>query len=365
MKEKGRENMLPSYEFYIHPMNIVGLRKDVWSDDPVSAKLTYKKRKYDIDIVYRGSHIRKFEKKSYHVMFYKPKFFQGVHEMHLNSEFNDPSLIRNKLSLDFFSDIGTLSPKSQHVLVKINNRFEGVYLLLESVDENFLRSRNLPSGSIYYAVDDDANFSLMSELDNCIKTKLSAGYEFKCRDTHSEEYINEFVYQLNTISRAAYEKEIVKYVDVDKYLRWLAGVVFTQNYDGFVHNYALYRNEETKLFEMIPWDYDATWGRDVRGREMSHDYSRIQGFNTLSARLLDVDVFRKQYRKILEDILSNQFTVDYIKSKVEGMHGEIRPYVLQDPYMKKKIDVFDNEPNLIFQYVEKRRGFIIEHLDEL
>ncbi|MGG0276419.1 CotH kinase family protein [Bacillus rhizoplanae] len=357
--------MLPSYEFYIHPMNIVELRKDVWSDDPVQAKLTYKKRKYDIDIVYRGSHIRKFEKKSYHVMFYKPKFFQGVQEMHLNSEFNDPSLIRNKLSLDFFSDIGTLSPKSQHVLVKINNRFEGVYLLLESVDENFLRSRNLPSGSIYYAVDDDANFSLMSELDNGIKTKLSAGYEFKCRNEHSEEYISEFVYQLNTISRAAYEKEIVKYIDVDKYLRWLAGVVFTQNYDGFVHNYALYRNEETKLFEIIPWDYDATWGRDVRGREMSHDYSRIQGFNTLSARLLYVDAFRKQYRKILEDILSNQFTVDYIKSKVEEMHGEIRPYVLQDPYMKKKIDVFDNEPNLIFQYVEKRRRFIIEHLDEL
>ncbi|PGZ97555.1 spore coat protein [Bacillus pseudomycoides] len=357
--------MLPSYEFYIHPMNIVALRNDVWSDDPVPAKLTYGKRKYDIDIVYRGSHIREFNKKSYHLKFYKPKFFQGVQEMHLNSEFNDLSLIRNKLSLDFFSDIGTLSPKSQYVLVKINNRFEGVYLQLESVDENFLRSRNLPSGSIYYAVDDDANFSLMSELDNCIKTKLSVGYEFKCRNEHSEEYINEFIYQLNTISRAAYEKEIVKYVDIDKYLRWLAGVVFTQNYDGFVHNYALYHNEETKLFEMIPWDYDATWGRDVRGREMRYDYSRIQGFNTLSARLLDVDVFRKQYRKILEDILSNQFTVDYIKSKVEGMHGEIRPYVLQDPYMKKKIDVFDNEPNLIFQYVEKRRGFIIEHLDEL
>ena len=35
-------------------------------------------KKYDIDIVYRGAHIREFEKKSYHVMFYKPKKFQGA-----------------------------------------------------------------------------------------------------------------------------------------------------------------------------------------------------------------------------------------------------------------------------------------------
>lgn len=48
-------------------------------------------------------------------------------------------------------------------------------------------------------------------------------------------------------------------MDADKYLRWLAGIVFTSNYDGFVHNYALYRNHETGLFEVIPWDYDATW----------------------------------------------------------------------------------------------------------
>lgn len=129
--------MLPSYDFFVHPMYLVELKKDIWSDSPVPAKLTYGKKKYDIDIVYRGAHIREFEKKSYHVMFYKPKKFQGAKEFHLNSEFMDPSLIRNKLSLDFFHDIGVLSPKSQHVFIKINGQIQGVYLQLESVDENF------------------------------------------------------------------------------------------------------------------------------------------------------------------------------------------------------------------------------------
>ena len=39
-----------------------GIEKDIWSDSPVPAKLTYGKKKYDIDIVYRGAHIREFEK---------------------------------------------------------------------------------------------------------------------------------------------------------------------------------------------------------------------------------------------------------------------------------------------------------------
>ena len=41
-----------------------------------TSKINLWKKKYDIDIVYRGAHIREFEKKSYHVMFYKPKNFK-------------------------------------------------------------------------------------------------------------------------------------------------------------------------------------------------------------------------------------------------------------------------------------------------
>lgn len=84
-------------------MYVVELKKRHLVRQSSTSKINlWKKKKYDIDIVYRGAHIREFEKKSYHVMFYKPKKFQGAKEFHLNSEFMDPSLIRNKLSLDFF-----------------------------------------------------------------------------------------------------------------------------------------------------------------------------------------------------------------------------------------------------------------------
>ncbi|WP_422397626.1 CotH kinase family protein [Sporosarcina psychrophila] len=356
---------VPEYQLFIHPSYVSELRKDVWMDDPVSAKLTINKKKYEIDIVYRGSHIRELRKKSYQLSFYKPSIYRKAKELHLNAEFKDPSLLRNKLSFDFFNEIGCLSPKSRFVFVKLNGKNEGIYLEIESVDEFFLANRQLPEGPIYYAVDGDANFSLMSNLDKEVKKSLTLGYEKKCVTEQGDNQLQEMIVNINTVPREEFEHEIVKYVNVDKYLRWLAGVIFTQNFDGFVHNYALYRNGETGLFEVIPWDYDATWGRDVNGESMREDYLRIEGFNTLTARILDVKTFRMQYKNLLEEILNSKFNVEYMKPKIQAMHNLIRPYVLKDPYEKDNIAVFDQEPDFILAYIEARGNYIRSQLDTL
>ena len=117
---------------------------------------------YPIEIGYRGSYTRKFRKRSYTLDFEEGSFY-GASKIHLNAEYRDPSLIRNKLSLDFFQDLGVLSPNSQHINLYRNGILKGVYLQLESVDDMFLKKRGLPSGPIYYAVNNDANFSLTRE----------------------------------------------------------------------------------------------------------------------------------------------------------------------------------------------------------
>lgn len=356
---------LPIYKIFINPMDLMELKRDIWNDEPLPATLTKNQKKYDIDIVYRGEHTRDFSKKSYHISFYKPRTYRGAKELHLNAEYKDPSLIRNKLSFDFFDDIGILAPQSQHVFLMINGKKEGVYLELESVDENFLVKRQLPNGAIFYGIDGDANFSLMSELDYEVKKSLKLGYERKCGTTLDDYYLQEMIYKVNTISKADFETEITKFIDVDKYLRWLAGIIFTQNYDGFVHNYAIYRNDETGLFEMIPWDYDATWGRDINGEIMDADYVRIEGFNTLTARILDVDQFRKQYKSLLEEIMDHQFTIEYMKPKVEYLHNLIRPFVLIDPFEKDNIERFDREPDVIYDYIKRRRDYLTNRLSKL
>ncbi|MFD2443752.1 CotH kinase family protein [Bacillus sp. CGMCC 1.16607] len=361
----SEQSQLPTYQVFIHPNDYKELRSDIWCEDPVAGYLKMNKKKWDIDIVYRGSHTRKFKKKSFHIAFFQPKLFLGAKEIHLNAEYKDPSLMRNKLSFDFFRSIGVLAPESRHVILNINGKTEGVYLQIESVDENFFQKRNYPLGAIFYAVDGDANFSLLSDLDNDVKESLDLGYEMKVGNQEDLGHLQELIYKINTLSRVEFEENIHKYVNVNQYLRWLAGVIFTQNYDGFVHNYSLIRNASTGQFEVSPWDYDGTWGRDVNGKVMEYDYVRIEGFNTLTARILDIPSFRMEYRSLLESILESEYTVERLQPQIMNLYHSLRPYILKDPYKQQQLSQFDQEPEFILDFIKERSKYIYEKLRDL
>ena len=98
---------------------------------------------------------------------------------------------------------------------------------------------------------------------------------------------------------------------------------------------------------------------------MEEDYLRIEGFNTLTARILDVKTFRHQYKNLLEEILDSKFNLDYMKPKIQAMHDLIRPYVQKDPYEKDNLDAFDKEPEYICNYIEARGKYIRSRLDTL
>jgi spore coat protein H len=353
---------LPSYSLFITPQDLHELRRDVWCEDPVSARLKMKKDSYHIGLAYRGSHTRTLPKKSYFVQFLTPSTCRGARECHLNAEFLDPSLMRNKLSLDFFQDLRVLSPDAQHIDLTLNGGFAGVYLQFESVDDLFMKKRGRSLGPIYYAVNDDANFSLISPIDKDVKSSLLLGYQRKFGTSADDEHLQAFLYRINTLPRSDFAQEIRHDLNVEAYLRWLVGVVCTQNFDAFIQNYALYRDAETGLHEIIPWDFDATWGRDCNGEVMPPDYVPLCGYNTLTARLLDCPDYRKRYRELMTETLENHFTPAALEPSISMLHATLRPYVARDPHISRSMDRFDAEPEFILQFVQDRNLFLRETL---
>ena len=111
---------MEKYEIIINPKILKKMNEDIWVDDRFPAVLKIGENQYSICLAYRGNVIRKKRKKSYHIIFEKPFTIDGAHEIHLNAEYKDLSLCRNKLSLDFFDEIGVISPHSMHVLLYIN-----------------------------------------------------------------------------------------------------------------------------------------------------------------------------------------------------------------------------------------------------
>lgn len=360
----GRKS-IPEYRLTVPIKSTKMIHIGNWANRPVRGKLITEGRAFDTMAAYRGAHIRAFPKKSYDLSFKESNAFAGAVKLHLNAEYSDPSLMRNKLSLDFFRDIGVLSPEAQHILLYINGLYQGVYLELESVDQRFLKKRGLPEGSIYYAISENANFSKYNPTTRKEKRSVVAGYEIKYDRSNSFRPLREMLQCILDSSEEEFPFLIERYLNVKQYMKWLTGAVCTQNFDGFIHNYALYKNGETERFDILPWDYDATWGRDIHGDVMGNKYVPITGYNTLTARLLLHKAFRKQYKKIMEKALEEAFTVKAIERKVETIYDSIREHLVFDPFKHRALSQFDREPEFILNFVKKRNAYLKQNLISL
>lgn len=349
------------YEILINPKWLRKLDNDIWNDDLVPAVLKIGKERFSIKIAYRGNVIRDKKKKSYRIVFQKPYKVNGAHEIHLNAEFSDVSLSRNKLSLDFFNRIGVVSPHSQHVLLYVNGYNKGIYLEIESFDQYLLEKRNLPDGAIIYATNNRANFSLLTKKKE-IKKRLDQGYTLKYGKKEDMVDVQKLIAMINALSNEDFEKEIPKVLDIEKYLRWVSAAVCVQNYDGFIHNYALYKNGQTGLYEISPWDYDGTWGRNLHGRKLDYDYVPLTGYNTLSARLFHYPHFRNLYHEILSNILEKDFTLEIQKPMINDLFNSLKPYISLDPYISTTAATLEQEKKVYFNFIKKRNAFLKEEL---
>ncbi|WP_010278364.1 CotH kinase family protein [Paenibacillus senegalensis] len=333
------------------------LHKDVWSRKFVEAYLLHDRYRERIKLRFRGGHTREYPKKSFELLIHGKTF-------HLNAEYDDPSMIRNSLSFNFFRRIGVASPQTRFCQLYVNGENHGIYLEIEAVDRAFFERRHLKALSLHYAVNDDANFSLFDAQMKSRKHSLLQGYETILGGETGNRHLVSFITRLNSLPQGKMEAYLAKHVDVNAYLKWLAGAVLTGNYDGFDHNYALYLTP-AKKYRILPWDYEGTWGRNCYGKPCGSDLVRIRGYNHLTRKVLDVPRYRKRYRRLLMTLLKNEFTRARLMPLARKMHAQIAPYVMRDSKRKWSYPTFQSEISFIRNYIDERRDLIRQSLSTL
>ncbi|SDE60391.1 spore coat protein H [Paenibacillus sp. UNCCL117] len=344
---------IPQRHIVIVESQLNQLKQNLWSDRFVAAEMNEGAKRMPIRLRYRGGHTRAYPKRSFEVR-------AGARTRHFNAEYEDPSLLRNRLSLSFFDRIGVPSPKARHCLLVMNGEPLGVYLEIEGVNRAFFRSRGLKAKALFYAVDDRANFSLRTEAGRR-KTSLLSGYQRKLGTGADSRKLALFIRRIGA-ARPGKARSIRQLLDTDNYMRWLAGAVLTGNYDGFVHNYALYsgrtRTGARDKYRMIPWDYEGSWGRNCYGKLCGSDLVRLEGYNELTGKLLGVPELRAAYKRRLRSLLRTAFTTERIMSAAHEMHDSIREHVRRDAKRKWTFAEFEGERDVIRRYVEERRRIV-------
>ena len=235
-----------------------------------------------------------YPKKSFGLTLDGPVRWLGMRESQhwvLNAAFVDRSLMRHKLSYDLFRALSgkggrRYAADSRFVEVNLNGRYHGAYLLMERADRALLELRRFDSNAasqacLYKAVDHAANFGHAGR----------AGYEQREPDPSAREYwgpleeFNRYVSRAKEVDFFQPETGIGSRLDLDNVIDFHLCLLLTSNMDGNDKNFILARNAATTAapnprFFFVPWDYDATFGRNWEA-------SRVDPTAWLSIHLFD------------------------------------------------------------------------------
>ena len=251
-----------------------------------------------------GASSLSYPKKSFGLTLDMPERWLGMPaDTHwvLNAATVDRSLMRHKLAYDLFRSLSAngerrFAAASRFVEADLNGSYLGVYLLMERVDRTLLELGRLDSNApiqacIYKAVDHPANFGRPDH----------EGFEQRLPDPALREYWGPLD-ELNRFTSGAPEGEffdpqtgIGSRLDLDCAVDFHLLVLLTSNMDGIDKNFMLARRAPTAAapkprFFFVPWDYDATFGRNWEA-------SRVPPTEWLSNHLFNRLLSQREYRQ--------------------------------------------------------------------
>jgi len=324
----------------------------------------------------RGASSQAYDKKSFALKLDHAAGFLGLppnREWVLNAAFVDCSMMRHKLSYDLFRALGTdatprYSPASRFVEVELNGEYHGLYLLMQPVDDLLAHlpppdPKDTTPAVIYKAVDHSANFAQPGH----------EGYEQRLPDPAKTpawgplEELNQFVSRSTDAAFRDPANGIASRLDLANAIDFHLLVLVTSNLDGITKNYNLVRPAATSAdpkprFAFIPWDYDATFGRNWDG-------SRVGAgewlSNRLFDRLLDDPEIRARYAARWRDLRARLLTEENIVRMMDANAQEIGDAALRNEKRWKTLDyanprerTFANDLGQMRRWVPQRLAWL-------
>jgi spore coat protein CotH len=238
--------------------------------------------------------------------------FLGEHAFILDNLTQDPSMVRETVTMKLFARLGIPAPRESHVLLYVNNAFAGVYAAVEEIDKRFL-------ARIYGIVAEDTQNDgylfefkfvepwyfayLGSDLE---QYKLRFEAKTKENKSDQEKYgpIEELVRLVNDTPVDQFQSVIGDRLDLPALMRYVAGQAYVSQNDGFLgyagmNNFYFYRLEGSARHVFLAWDEDNAFN------SVDFAVATRQDENVLFRKALQVPELREAFNAGLRDAIAS------------------------------------------------------------
>jgi hypothetical protein len=289
--------------------------------------------------------------------------FHGLKKLELNNSFNDPTMLREKLFLDFTARY-VPATRAVHCRVYVNDVYWGLYVAVEDIDKTFVQNRfgDYEDGNLYEAQggDEGKQASDLSWLGSA--QSAYTPYYALVTNTTANDYsgLIHMVDLLNNKTAAELPAAISPVLDVNNVLYGIAlNNLFANldSYNGSAANYYLYTHQATSKLVHLHWAAEHAFGRSNIYVASGQDLARLDPLwlpvtkagqvtqkRPLMEKLWAVDGYKRLYLRMLAQMLREGFDATTMTARVNALANLIRTDVYADA--NKLFSNADFEKNL-------------------
>ena len=222
-------------------------------------------------VKYHGDYSMRYPKHSFSIEFTKPQTLGDLpmdDDYILNADYIDKTLMRHKLAYDLFREMNpkkNVAPQTTYTLLTVNGEAQGIYLLTQKVTAKVAGLKKKNAGAMLFKEPPIFYEQRIKAPKDSANYYMQRFPKLKDRDCAATmDSLHDFLFHS---SDAKFAKEVTQWFDLDNVIDWHLLLLFTNNQDGYMKNFYLYRTKMGEPFRFIPWDYDHSFGRDGDGEK--------------------------------------------------------------------------------------------------
>ncbi len=250
--------------------------------------------------------------------------FHGFKQLTLANNFQDTSLLREKLTADIFRAAGVPAAETAYYLVYLDcgdgagAQLPGLYTAVELPDDTLIETQFADDDGNMYKPDGPGATFAAGSFDE-------ASFDKESNENSGYEDVLALFAALHAGARrsdpAAWRAGLGSLFYVDGFLRWLATNQLIQNWDAYgstPHNYYLYADAARGgALAWIPWDHNLALspglgivGPGGFGVARSLSLDEVGAEWPLIRFLLDDVVYAARYRELVAEVATGAFSVE-------------------------------------------------------
>lgn len=295
--------------------------------------------------------------------------FYGFRQLSLKNNFDDESLMREKVASDLFIDFGIPTARTAFCALYIDHgsgsQYYGLYTIVEEVDDTVLESQfSSEAGNLYKPEGDAAHFANGTYDES----------EFNKKIDYTGDYADvESLYNIinstdRTVDIDLWKTNLENVFNVDHFLKWLAANIVMQNWDTYgimSHNYYLFNNPFDDTLTWIPWDNNEALQDGKQQGSLSLSLFKVSSNWPLIRYTIDIENYEETYQTYVNNFVEDVFIPSEMQVIYNDYYNLLKDYAYaEEPgysFLSRDLD-FDQAVDFLINHCLERYNAVQSYL---